>query len=277
MPELPEVELALRRILPGILGREIRDVTLCNSRVIRPLPAGSFLSAVRDRRIEGIRRRGKYLVFQLGPRPAAPDLLLLHLGMSGRLEVVSPQGSRTRHAAALFDLGDVGLAFEDVRQLGRIQLGGDALGSLGPEPLEKSFGPASLVRIAGNSRRGIKVCLMDQGCIAGLGNIYAAESLFRSRIHPAREARALNRREWERLWRSIREVLTEAIERGVDESGRPGPRFYHRAPGVSADAGPTPVFQVYDREGRPCPACGEPVRRILQSGRSTYFCPGCQQ
>lgn len=282
VPELPEVELVLRRISPDIIGRTIRDVALGNSRVIRPHSPARFRSEVRNHRIGKIWRRGKYLVFQLRRGSARADrILLLHLGMTGRVGTGFRELTPQRHMAAIFDLGDASLVFEDPRQFGSLQLDGDVLKSLGPEPLEDSFSPEVLIERAGSSRRAIKVCLLDQACIAGLGNIYAAESLFQSGIHPAREARGLKQSEWERLYQSIREVLSSAIQRGMLgaeglDSG-PTPIFYRSNTGPRGEMLPQPVFQVYDRSGSPCPACGTPVKRILQGGRSTFFCPSCQR
>lgn len=183
--------------------------------------------------------------------------------------------------AAIFDLGKVSLVFEDPRQFGSLQLDRDVLGSLGPEPLEDSFSPETLIERVGSSRRRIKVCLLDQGCLAGLGNIYASESLFQSGIHPDREARGLSPKEWERLHRSIRDVLSRAIQQGMSGADGtesvPAPIFYYGNTRSGGEVSPEPVFQVYDRAGCPCPVCGTPVERIVQAGRSTFFCPTCQK
>lgn len=283
MPELPEVELVLRRISPEILGRTIRDVAFGNARVIRSYSPARFRRAIQNHRIQEVWRRGKYLVFRLDRGSArAGQILLLHLGMTGRVGTGSPEIPPPRHMAAIFDLGNnMSLVFEDSRQFGSLQLDEGTLKSLGPEPLDDSFSADVLIERAGSSRRAIKVCLMDQKCLAGLGNIYVSESLFRSGIHPAREARGLNRMEWERLHQSIREVLSGAIQRGMPSAegskAGPTPLFYRGNTSPNGEALPQAVFQVYDRSGSPCPACGTPVERIVQVGRSTFFCSLCQR
>ncbi|MEJ5368911.1 MAG: bifunctional DNA-formamidopyrimidine glycosylase/DNA-(apurinic or apyrimidinic site) lyase [Bryobacteraceae bacterium] len=262
MPELPEVECIARTLRPHLEGACLRRV-----RILSPSAAaggaGQLEGFLRDRRILGVRRRGKFLLLEMGGGFCA-----IHLRMTGKLVWNRDPGHYTR---AVFELDNGRLLLDDIRRFARIY-GGSALpeplARLGPEPLEITSGEFRL-RLAG--RRGrIKPLLLDQRFLAGLGNIYADEALHRAGLHPLTPAHLISGRRAEALLASIVEVLREAIEAGgssisdyVDGEGRSG-RFQlsHR---------------VYGREGKPCPTCGAPVRRIVVAQRGTHFCPRCQR
>jgi len=204
-----------------------------------------------------------------------------HLGMTGRMYVKSTESPLAKHAAVVLGLGDQNFVFEDTRYFGRFTLSTARIEELGPEPLEKGFTVPYFAKALKRSRQSIKVKLLDQNLVAGIGNIYASEALFRAEIPPRLAAARLSLEQVARLWKAIRVVLREAIRFGstvqLNYSGdrtRTGLFYYGRAPD-------TPDYyeerlRVYDRSGKPCPRCGEAIRRINQAQRSTYFCPACQ-
>jgi formamidopyrimidine-DNA glycosylase len=208
-------------------------------------------------------RRGKYLVF--GLRRAKKDFTLLgHLGMSGRMYVVPRDAAEPKHAAVVLSLGQEKLIYEDTRYFGRMTLDTSPLERLGPEPLGKKFVLDAFARRLRQSSQPIKVKLLDQCLVAGLGNIYASEALFRAGIAPRVAARKLSKDQIARLWKSIREVLQKAIRCGSTIA------IDHRRSHAERLA-------VYDRGGQPCLVCKGKIRRIVQAARSTYFCPTCQK
>jgi formamidopyrimidine-DNA glycosylase len=282
MPELPEVEVLTRHLRPLLLGKTIRGVVVKRAKVLRPTAPGKFRRTLLGAKFTGLSRRGKYLVFRLNGKPAGKRITLLgHLGMTGRMFLARKGGPVPVHAAVVFDLGAESFVYEDTRYFGRLTLDGSAMEKLGPEPLGGDFRPATLAQALRRSRQAIKVKLLDQMLVAGVGNIYASEALFRARLSPKRAANRLTSREIGRLWRAIRKVLAEAIRwgstvplnfGGVESDGL---FYFGRAP-------ETPDFyeerlRVYDREGQPCPNCRRPIRRLTQAARSTYYCPCCQR
>jgi formamidopyrimidine-DNA glycosylase len=281
MPELPEVEVLVRHLRARVEGRRI-----CEARVLRPslLESATVEEALArwvGRRIEVVRRRGKYI--WLGLAVAGGDWVegfWLHLGMTGRLWLQPQEAPLPLHTRAFWDLEDGRLVFSDPRALGRCGFGSEALERLGPEPLDRSFTAVRLHRQLGRSRQSLKVRLMDQTVVAGLGNIYVCESLWEAGLSPFRSAETLGRAECVRLAAAIRRVLRRAIRFGsgleLDWAGTGRDRLFYfgRATG---DEGRRPErFAVYEREGRPCRRCGASVRRVRQAGRSTYYCPVCQ-
>lgn len=271
MPELPEVEttrraLARRLAFRRIVGLEQRRADL---RFLLPQDLAGRLAG---RQLTGFARRAKYLQLMLDDGMA----LLLHLGMSGRLLLDGPPAGPHEHLTFRFDDGTV-LRFVDPRRFGMLDLWPQAtlaahrwLAHLGLEPLDDAFdGPALKARLAGR-QVALKTAIMDQRHVVGVGNIYASESLHRARLSPRRLAGRLGPAGAGRLATAIREVLLEAIDAGgsslrdyVQSNGELG-NFQRR-------------FRVYDRAGQPCPACGRPIRRLVQGGRATYFCSGCQR
>lgn len=283
MPELPEVEVLARHLAGVLPGRRIREVTVHRPRSLRPDPPGAWVQAMRGAGIRSVQRRGKYLVFGFRRAGAARDEFLLgHLGMTGRLYLQPADAPLPRHVAIDFDLGEARWVFEDPRYFGRFTLRTEALEGLGPEPLDAGWTAERLGEALRRSGQAVKVRLMDQRVVAGLGNIYASEALFVAGIAPGRSARRLRAAEVSRLRESIRSVLEAAIGFGSTLSLNLGGRgdgdglFYYGR----TDATPSGVEErlwVYDREGRPCRRCGRLIRRVVQSGRSTFFCSACQR
>lgn len=287
MPELPEVETVRRGLEPAMAGRVIARAEIRREGLRWPFPAG-LAERLEGTRVLALRRRSKYLLAEL----SSGETMLLHLGMSGRMTVSGlaapfvPGEFHHHHPAlekhdhvVLHMEGGARITFNDARRFGALDLMTTAhaeshplLAALGPEPLGNSFNAAWLAaRLAG--RRGpIKALLLDQRVVAGLGNIYVSEALFRAGIHPARAGGRIGAARLERLVGMIRAVLAEAIEAGGSslrdyrQAGGELGYFQHR-------------FRVYDREGAPCTThgCNGQIRRIVQGGRSSYFCPRCQR
>jgi formamidopyrimidine-DNA glycosylase len=271
VPELPEVETIVRDLHRLVRGATVTEVTVLRPDVIVGSPADAFERSLAGRRIEDVSRRAKNIVFDL-----RDGVLVVNLGMTGRLVVHPPEQSEPPHVGVRIRLDDGRtILYEDVRRFGRLELTTHEAWAarsarLGVEPLSHDFTPTLLHRITRGSRAPIKSWLMDQGRVVGVGNIYASEALFRAGIRPTRPAGSLSKPRALRLHAAIREVLQEAIEfRGTtlldyrDASGETG-SFARR-------------LRVYDREGEPCPDCGTRIRRIVQGGRSTYYCPRCQR
>ena len=285
MPELPEVETIVRTLRPLVTGRRILDAEFRSRdangapspalRRILPESADEFLDGIRSACIEGVRRYGKNLIFDLRPaNGAGPSRqLLVHLGMTGRLTCESTPEFRSAHTHLVVSLDEPGrwLHYTDIRQFGRLRLvdsSADEFRDLGPDPLEISF--TKFVPLLQARRAMIKSLLLDQHFLRGLGNIYADESLFRARIHPTALAARLTREQARRLHRAIRETLRQAIAAGgssianyVDGQGNAG-YFQHE-------------HQVYQRTGQPCVRCGCRIQKILIASRSTHFCSRCQR
>jgi formamidopyrimidine-DNA glycosylase len=283
VPELPEVEVLVRHLRPLLRNKTVRRVRVRRAKVIAPVSARNFARSLRGVKFTAVRRRGKYLLFMLrnGSSPA-PFVMVGHLGMTGRMYLLPARAPLPKHAAVVLDLGRQNFVFEDTRYFGRLTLDQTRLERLGPEPLESEFTSERFAQDLQRSRQPIKVKLLDQTLVAGIGNIYASEALFRAGISPFSPARRLKTRGVERLWRAIREVLNEAIECGstvpLNYAGvgkRDGLFYFGRAPG-------TPDYyeerlQVYDRAQRPCPNCGTAIQRSVQAARSTFYCPSCQR
>ena len=283
MPELPEVEVLARHLAPLLEGRRVRRVTVFRPRVVRPQTPEDLARALQGARFIGLRRRGKYLVFALR-RPASGGefALLGHLGMTGRMYLLPARAALPRHCAVALDLGRHRLVFEDPRYFGRLTLDARVLDRLGPEPLDGAFTPTALAVALCGSRQAVKVRLLDQAVVAGLGNIYASEALFRARLSPRRAAGALRAVEIRRLHAAIRAVLTEAIRFGstvpLDWAGSAGgDRLFYYGRAAEAPDYFDERLAVYDRAGEPCRRCGAQVRRLVQAGRSTFYCPRCQR
>ena len=283
MPELPEVEVLVRHLGPVLKGRTIRTVQVHRAKVLAPASTRNFTQALRGARFYGLARRGKYLVFRLRRAGRAEPLVLVgHLGMTGRMYVLPAKARLPRHAAVVLNLGRENFVFEDTRYFGRLTLDTNALRKLGPEPLGAEFTVKRFAEALGRSRQAIKVRLLDQTVLAGVGNIYASEALFRAGVGPTLPARRLTGAQVKRLWRSVRAVLREAIACGstvplnfAGDGARDGLFYFGRRPGAPDYY--EEQLRVYDRAGQPCPACGTAIRRQVQAGRSTYYCPRCQR
>ena len=293
MPELPEVETVRRGLIPAMEGARIVRVTAHRGDLRFPLQQ-DFAARLDGRKVTGLGRRAKYLLADLD----SGDVLLMHLGMSGSFRVMLDGHGKTpgafhhrrnesrTHDHVVFEMenGAV-IAFNDPRRFGymkivaRADLEGEAfLKALGPEPLGNAFDAAMLAQACKGKKTSLKAALLDQRVVAGLGNIYVCEALFRSRLSPKRQASTLANRSGAptehavRLVAAIRTVLNAAIEAGGSSlrdhrqtSGELG-YFQHS-------------FQVYDREGEPCRTrgCRGTVKRFTQNGRSTFWCPSCQK
>ncbi len=274
MPELPEVETIARSLAPRLKGRTIAGIDL----VFRPLlrrGGRKGLEGVRDRRVLGVRRRGKMLLIEVeGART-----LVFHLKMTGQFLFAGEGTPRDKHTRLVvrFADGRDELRFRDVRKFGfLVCVEGDPeeacgeLACLGPEPLD--VGLTEFRAILKGRRGRVKSLLLDQTQIAGVGNIYADETLFEARIHPETPASSLGAGAVERLYRSLRKILASAVEAGgstltdegyLDADGNPGDfQFAHK---------------VYDRTGEPCLVCGTPIKMRRVGGRSSHFCPRCQR
>ncbi len=276
MPELPEVETVRRGLAARIVGRRILAVDVRAPALRLPIPDG-FADRLAGRRVAGLRRRAKYILFDLD----GDEVLVLHLGMSGRVAIHdgdAPSPGRHDHLVFVFE-GGLRVVFNDARRFGLVALIESAaldrhplFAHLGPEPLAPGFDGARLAARLAGRRSTIKAALLDQRCVAGVGNIYACEALFRARLSPRRRAGAVQGARARRLAEALRAVLAEAIAAGgsslrdyVQTSGELG-YFQHR-------------FAVYDRAGEPCPRCGPaaPIRRIVQQGRASFYCGRCQR
>ncbi len=262
MPELPEVETVVRSLAPHATGRLIIRAAFGKSPVVRQ-DAGVLASHLEGRRIERLERRGKFILFHLDR-----GVLSVHLGMTGRLLANAEPGPYTR-ASLTLDAGS--LLYDDIRQFGRIEWSAEApagLARLGPDPLTVTA--ATFHSILRGRRGRIKSLLLNQRLLAGIGNIYADEILFRARIHPLAAAGRLGPARLERLLMAARQVLEQAISRGgssisdyVDSEGRSGSfQLLH---------------QVYGKQGSPCPRCGAAIRKIVVAQRGTHYCPHCQR
>ncbi len=282
MPELPEVEVLVRNLAPLLEGKTIRALEVRRPRLLRPTSGREFRRVLVGSTFRTLTRRGKYLVFTLeNPGRSSTTRLLGHLGMTGRMYVRPETGRLPKHAAVVFSFHRTRFVFEDVRGFGRLTLDTTPLSGLGPEPLGELFGLEHFATALKGSAQPIKVKLLDQSLIAGVGNIYASESLFRAGISPRLPSRRLTIKQVGRLRPSLRKVLTKAIEWGstvpMDRAGgvkADGLFCYRRTAG--SDASFAERLWVYDREDQPCVRCGSPVRRIVQASRSTYYCPRCQ-
>ena len=272
MPELPEVETIRRGLAPVLEGRRFTRVRARRADLRRPLP-DNFADRIEGRRVLSCGRRGKYLLIHLDDG----QVLIAHLGMSGRIMIYpNPPPPLDRHDHVIFETGaGATIRFNDRRRFGLMALArADALdfhpllAGLGPEPLGNAFdGPVLARRLKGRVAP-LKSALMDQSVVAGIGNIYACESLFRAGLSPRRRAGTVGPVRAHRLAAAIRRVLGEAIEAGGSTLRD------HRLP--SGELGYFQhAFAVYGRGGEPCPrcACGGGIRRIVQSGRSTFYCP----
>ena len=268
MPELPEVETIKRDLAPKIIGCKFTGVTLYWPKMVQIPSPQAFARRLISKHIDGMDRRGKYLIFRL----ASGETFILHLRMSGSLRLDSEYPDDP-YIRAIFSLDDgTNLYFRDPRKLGVMWLvddENDVVGKLGPEPLDASFTEDALGSIIDRCAAPIKALLCDQGLIAGVGNMYADETLFAAAIHPLRRADSLSRSEITRLHRSLRKILRDAIDSGgasisdyVRPDGNPGQAQF--------------VFKVAHQLRKPCPACGTPIERIPIRQRGSYFCPKCQ-
>jgi len=271
MPELPEVETIRTGLEPLLVGRTITGVTCHRPDLRYPLPD---LAALIEDTVSGVRRRAKYLLFELA---SGQQTLVWHLGMTGQFHVLPGKAKTGAHEHVRFDIsGGQSLRYRDARRFGYAGLlqTGELethpwFKNLGPEPLSNAFNGDHLTSCCAGRKAPIKNIIMDAATVVGVGNIYASESLFRAGIHPARAAGRISSVRLALLVETIKTVLAEAIAAGgstisdfVHTDGKPG-YFAHS-------------FQVYGRTGKTCFRCDKTIKRITQAGRSTFYCSGCQ-
>jgi len=281
MPELPEVEVLARHLAPLLKNRKIKSVDVRRERIVSPTSVAEFSRRLETAIFRNLTRRGKYLLFSMQSKKGDDFPLLGHLGMTGRMYLSAAKTPLPKHAAVVFGLGAENFVFEDTRYFGRLTLDVSAIEGLGPEPLSEGFSVEYFSQALQRSAQSIKVKLLDQSLVAGVGNIYASEALFRAGIAPHLPANRLKSIQVARLREAIRETLTEAIERGstvpLNYSGegiRDGIFYYGSAPGADSYE---ERLRVYDRAGKPCGTCGSKIKRIVQGARSTFYCPTCQR
>ncbi|HVF20040.1 MAG TPA: bifunctional DNA-formamidopyrimidine glycosylase/DNA-(apurinic or apyrimidinic site) lyase [Mycobacteriales bacterium] len=277
MPELPEVEVVRRGLQLGVAGRRIAEVEVAHPRAVRRHVAGAadFVDLLRGRRVESAKRRGKYLWLPLD----SGDALTGHLGMSGQLLVVPPDKPTETHLRIrlTFDDGGRELRFVDQRTFGGLQVvagGADlpaTIGHIARDPLDPEFDDDDFVQRMRRKHTGVKRALLDQTLLSGVGNIYADESLWRSRLHYDRPTDRLSRAAVLGLLRHVRDVLGESLRAG----GTSFDALYVSTEGVSGRF--ERQLAVYGREGEPCLRCGAPIRREHFMNRSSYLCPRCQR
>lgn len=276
MPELPEVELVARSLDCLVTGLRVESAKLIRPGLAPENTPRDFASSLRGAKFEKVGRRGKHILAEMDNG----RVLITHLRMTGRFLLLPPRRPLPKHTHALFRLEDKRrLAFTDQRHFGLMKVVNaeampDAreLRNLAPEPFSEEFTPDYLFKMLARTKRALKDVLLDQTKVTGLGNIYAAEVLHLARVSPFSTASHIPRRQAARLHRAILEVLAEALAHGstmnVDPENIDGSYFggggYHGR------------WRVYDREGEPCHKCKDLIRRVTHAGRSTYFCPRCQ-
>jgi formamidopyrimidine-DNA glycosylase len=275
MPELPEVEHVVRGLRRAVLGQRILAVDVNLPRLLSGVSSRTFKRKLRGTRIDAINRRGKYILVELD----SLDVLLVHLRMTGKFLCVGSEQALPPYPHVVFYLDDDRrLVFCDMRQFGRMRLLAakklptlPQIEALAPEPFTDDFSFDYFWQTLSKSRRSLKQLLLDQTRILGLGNIYASEALFLARISPVKAADRLSKARALKLHQAIREILQEAIDAGstlrIDLTD-----------GIGSYFGTTERFwRVYERAGEPCVNCGTKIKRVVQGGRSTYYCPRCQR
>ena len=271
MPELPEVETIRSRLAPGVSGRTFERVEILDARLTRPELPEVVAAELLGERVADVRRRGKYLIFAF----ESGRHLLVHLRMTGSFQHPAADGPdpHRRSVVTLDDGSDV--AYRDIRRFGTWlvlepgELDGYLAARIGGEPLDDAFTTAGLARAFDGRRAPVKAALLDQKAIAGVGNIYADEALWRAKIHPLTPAGDLDGRAVGRLRRAV----VEALELGIARQGATL-RDYR---GPAGENGSMQLeFRVYGREDEPCERCGTPISKIRAAGRGTWFCPTCQ-
>ncbi len=276
MPELPEVETIRRDLEGSVVGLRVESVRVRRTDVLRQTRRRDLVATLTGRRIVALERVGKNLIVRLSGGPA----LIVNLGMTGQFYVADDDAKLPKHTHVIIELSDGRrLVFRDVRRFGHLELVGDgevgesfSLRNVGIDARSRRFTVRKLGELLGGRAAVLKSALLNQSLVAGLGNIYVCEALHRARLSPELRCNELDQEQIARLHKAIKQVLSEAIKAEgttvsdyVTGRGVPG-RFQRR-------------LRVYGREGQPCrtPGCGNTIKRIVQSNRSTYYCPGCQR
>jgi formamidopyrimidine-DNA glycosylase len=288
MPELPEVETVRRGLAPAMDGARFAQVEVCDRRLRWPL-AKDFEKRMTGATVEGLGRRAKYLLADL----SSGDVLIMHLGMSGSFRVgkdakpgvyYHEKSKSTAHDHVVFHMSNgATVTFNDPRRFGSMKLVKRSkieheplLRNIGPEPLGNEFDAAMLAKACAGKKTSLKAALLDQRVVAGLGNIYVCEALFRAKQSPKRQASTIADRNGNPNERAVALVdAIKAVLKDAIEAGGSSLRDHRRTDGALGDFQHN--FRVYDREGEPCPDCKGKIKRVVQTGRSTYYCPGCQK
>ena len=288
MPELPEVETVRRGLAPAMEGARFAKVEVRDRRLRWPL-AKDFEKRITGQTVEGLGRRAKYLLADL----SSGDVLIMHLGMSGSFRVGADakpgvyyheKSKSTAHDHVVFHMSNgATVTFNDPRRFGSMKLVKRAsvdheplLRGLGPEPLGNEFDATMLAEACAGKKTSLKAALLDQRVVAGLGNIYVCEALFRAHLSPKRQASTIAGRNGNPNQRAV--ALADAIKavlKNAIEAGGSSLRDHRRTDGALGDFQHN--FRVYDREGEPCPDCKGKIKRIVQTSRSTFYCPSCQK
>jgi formamidopyrimidine-DNA glycosylase len=274
MPELPEVEHVVRALSPVVTGRRILAAELNLKRIAPDISRPAFNRQLQNTLITSVTRRGKYILFTL----ESGHILTTHLRMTGKFVSLTADQNLPPYAHVIFYLDDDRrLVFCDMRQFGRMRIFKDPmrppkeLQTLAPEPLSNDFTEQYFLETLSRSRRPLKHLLLDQTRVLGLGNIYAVEALYLAGVNPMKAANKLSKPRARKLYQAIRDTLQEAIDAGstlrIDLADGNGSYFET----------PERFWRVYEREGEPCLRCGTKIKRVVQGGRSTYYCPKCQK
>jgi len=274
LPELPEVETIKRTLTPLLMGKKISQVNTIREDVIKHPQAKQFVQEITDRNIVNLSRRGKYLTITF----ADGNRLVVHLRMTGRMLYCSPLDEQKPHTHVIFGLSDGNeLRFSDVRRFGCLWLLESmeedcctGMVKLGPEPFDEQFCPQYLADLLAKKKTTIKQALLDQRVLAGLGNIYTDEVLFRAAMHPQMICSQISLLKVQKIVIAVRAVLTEAIQ-------HKGTTFRDYLDGMGEKGAHQLALFVYQREGELCRVCKTPIQRIKVAGRSTFFCPNCQK
>ena len=274
MPELPEVETVVRDLRPHLVGHRLTAVRQASRHALRKRWRPAWNTEIAGRRVQAVERRGKWILVTLDDART----LVVHLGMTGQFTVAPATDAIADHTHLIFPLddGEIQLRFRDIRRFGSVTLFRSpqaleeffAAAGLGPEPFD--IPPAYWCERLHATKRCLKAVLLDQSIVAGVGNIYADESLFEARLHPSRQACELDDAEATRLRRAVARILRRAIERRGSSI-----RDYVGGSGLQGEY--QNEFRVYGRTDEPCPRCGTPIACLRLAGRSSHFCPNCQK
>ena len=273
MPELPEVEHVVRALRPVVVGRRILAAELNLKRIAPGISRPQFNQQLKNAVVTAVGRRGKYILFEL----ESGALLTTHLRMTVKFVAIPTDNNLPPYAHVVFYLdNEKRLVFCDMRQFGRMQLIKNSrrlpreLLTLAPEPLSADFTEDYFLKTLSRSGRTLKTLLLDQTRVLGLGNIYASEALFLAGVNPMKAANKLSKPRARKLYQAVRDTLQEAIDAGstlrIDLADGNGSYF----------EAPERFWRVYERAGEPCVKCGTKIKRVVQGGRSTYYCPKCQ-
>lgn len=275
MPELPEVQIIVNDLInAGLIGKTITGARVLWEKTIAQPPAEEFIQTIAGQTISNIRRQAKYIIFdfQNGLH------LLIHLRMSGKLQLISPNTEPDKHEHVILHFSDkFDLRYHDTRKFGRMYLVNNPdliLGKLGPEPLDNAFTIEIFKKRIQSKTRQLKPLLLDQTFIAGLGNIYVDEALWEAKLHPRQIASKLSGKKLETLYHAIRFVLQKGIDNLGTTLGKGKSNFYSagQRPGRNAEQ-----LNVFHRTGQTCPRCNTTIKKIIVGQRSTHICPKCQE